>query len=235
MKPDPELPTEPFTADGLERLLERAEHDAAASEELDLLCDVAAAAELERGRLARPLEPRPPALLGRQWLLAVAATVLFALVLAVWYLGQERAGPRARDLARTEPPVYVASELRAPGEERADAFERAMERYAAGEYERASLALSVWLEAHPEHGPARFYLAAAREQLGLGTDAEADYRRVAREQPGLLGEHARWRLAQLSLARDDAASARTELEVLAAGAGSFAALARELLARLDEP
>ena len=113
-----------------------------------------------------------------------------------------------------------------------DAFERAMERYTAGEYDPAARALSTWLEAHPEHGPARFYLAAAREQLGQPSEAEADYRRVAEEQEGSLGEHARWRLANLLLARGEVQRARSELERLTSSTAGFAAQARELLERL---
>ena len=226
----PPSSTDPFTDEGFLQLVERAEQDPAASQELDLLADVLAAAELEHERLSRAPAPQPPSF-AWQGKLAAAATILFLAVLGFWLLDRRREGTPA-SLADRSAPRYLAAALREPDEPLDDAFERAMERYTAGEYDPAARALSTWLEAHPEHGPARFYLAAAREQLGQPSEAEADYRRVAEEQEGSLGEHARWRLANLLLARGEVQRARSELERLTSSTAGFAAQARELLERL---
>ena len=227
MKSAAERPEDAFTADGIEQLLARAEREPAASAELDFLADLVAAAEL--AHLAPPARVRPT-LLARQWLLAVAASALFVGALALWFVRREH-GPLSR-LAEHDAPRYVAAELRDPERPRDEAFPHAMERYAARDWAGAAEELAFLLEAQPAHGPARFYSAAAHEQLGELAVAESDYRRVAAEQTGLLAEHARWRLANLLLAREDVAGACAELEPLAAGAGAFAANARALLTRL---
>src|SRR5262245_36595132 len=158
MRRESENPSEPFADDGLERLIERAERDPGASEELDFLADLVAAAELERPRLERPQEPAPlvsQLLLERQWIWAVAASVLFAGVLCVWFLRGHQEPRRARDLAQREAPRYIASDLRTD-ETAGDPLAGAMQRYATGDYSGAAEGLAAWLDSHPEHGPARF-------------------------------------------------------------------------------
>src|SRR5262249_41640353 len=147
--------------------------------------------------VARPaprLAGERPAQLARSWWLAAAASVLFVAALSLWFA--RRAAPvPLRELAERTAPRYVEANLRGNEEPEYVPFPKAMMRYTAGDYAGAADALARLLEDEPEHGPARFYLAAAREQLGELDAAQSDYRRVADEQPGLLGEHARWRLA----------------------------------------
>jgi hypothetical protein len=223
-----------FESDGLERTLERAEHDPRASEELDFLADLVAAAELERARLARPPEPAQegPRYLVRPWILAAAASVLFVFALGAWLFTRgERSS--VQSLASTAPPRFVAAELRDPDASSREAFERAMEPYSRAEWASAKQALAQWLSAHAEHGPARFYLAAAEEQLGELGPAEEHYRAAARAPDALLAEHARFRLALLQLRRGEVSLARAELAALAAGGGELARNARELLEELE--
>lgn len=223
-----------FDRDGLERVLARAENEPRASEELDFLADLVAAAELERARLARQPAPatEAPRYLVRPWLLAAAASVLFVLALGAWILtrGERRS---LESLASAAPPRFVAAELRDPDESSRDGFERAMEPYACGEWAVAKRALEQWLSTRPEHGPARFYLAAAEEQLGELGPAEEHYRAAAGAPDTLLSEHARFRLALVMLRRGDIARARTELDALRDGGGELARNARELLDLLE--
>jgi tetratricopeptide (TPR) repeat protein len=230
MKPDVDL----FDRDGIERLLDAAERDPRASEELDFLADLVAAAELERGRLARKAAPLRAARrsLSRPWLLAAAASVLLLLALGAWLLA--RGGERpTHSLAAGEPPRFVASELRDPDSARDGEFARAMEPYVRADWTTATLALEEWLHARPDHGPAHFYLAAAREQLGELDTAEEHYEAARRAPDELLSDHARFRLALLLLRRGELERARAELGALQAGGGELARNAGELLGELE--
>jgi hypothetical protein len=222
--------SEPFDARDIDQLLEQAERDPEASAELEFLASVAAAAELVRassGGLAhRPAEPRRAV---RPRILAAVASVL--LVLGAWFL---REHTRPVNLARivAEAPPYVASELRGDGRERD--FAKAMEPYAHGDWNGARAALETFLRERPGHGPARFYLAAVREQLAEPGAAEALYREVTGVPDPLLAGHARLRLAALLMARGGVQAARAELEALAREDGELAPNARELLRTLPE-
>ena len=218
----------------LERLLERAERDPAASAELDFLADLVAAVELERPLLEAELVAaerrarvqRPP------WIwIAVAAALLVAAGLAFWLRTGQGQPARPRDLALCEAPRYIPALLRSPEVADQEAFPRAMEPYTRGDFAAARASLQELLAREPQQDVARFYLAAAEEQLGVLDAAEGDYRRVASEADGYLAEHALWRLANLLLARDDVARARVELERLRALDGAFVRNASELLER----
>ena len=225
-----------FDPEGLERALARAEQDPRASEELDFVADLVAAAELERKHLARPperaVEQAP--LLGRPWILAAAASVLFLLALGAWFLSRDGERRTLQSLALADPPRFVAAELRDPEASLADAFAAAMEPYTRGDWAGARRALEEWLSAHPEHGPAHFYLAAACEALGDGALAEQHYELAARAPDALLADHARLRLALLWLQRGELERARAQLAVLSTGEGELARNARELLDEISE-
>lgn len=232
---DDERPEDPFEEQGLERLLMRAERDPEASARLDFLADVVAAAELERASLARDLpEERAPARRSPRsisWLLLAAVAGLLAVLWLAWP-GDARRDPRL--LAGREAPRYLPSELRAPGpDELSDrigsAFAEAMEPYGHGDWNGAASALEAFLALHPEHLPAHFYLAAAREQLGDVTGAEAHYRRAAEASDALLSEHARFRLALLWWARGESERARRALTALRDEGGELAGNARAAL------
>jgi len=220
--------------DDFERWLKRSEQDPAASEELDFQADLVAALERERARAARPsvlvtVRRRSHA---RRWTWVAAASVLLAAALVLWFRREPPQALRVSDLAQRSPPLYVAAELRSPDAPVASAFPSAMERYSAGDWAGARRGLEECLERSPGHGPTRFYLAACLEQLGDLDRAASEYRRVAEEQPGFLGEHGRWRLVQVLLQGGDVAGAKSELARLAEGNGTFAPNAREQLSAL---
>ena len=220
----------------LERLLERAERDPAASAELDFLADLCAAAELERPALEAALAAAPDRRERTQrrpriWL-AAAAVLLVASGLTLWFRAGRTEPVRARDLAERAAPRYFAVELRSPEVPGADALQLALEPYARGDYGAARATLEALLRASPDQPVARFYLAAAEEQLGELDSAEANYRNAATGADGYLAEHALWRLANLLLARDDVVHARAELEHLRDLNGAFGRNASELLERL---
>jgi len=234
-------------AAAFERLLERAERDPAVSAELDLVADLAAAAELERERLLASVPPRRGraehgARTGaggrspRRWLAVAAALAAGVLALIVFGPFGGPRGPARVELAAlgaAAPPPFVASELRSAGSALADEFSAAMRPYAAGDWAAADGALTDFLAAHPEHGPARLYRGAARAELGQLARALEDFEAVAATATGFLGEHARWRAALIDLLREDAAAARARLELLRDDGGAFAPNATALLERLE--
>jgi len=218
-----------FEERGFERLLERAERDPAASQELDLLADLVAAAELERARLSRAPEPVSalPGLFARPWVFAAAASLLFLFALGLWFVRGGAVRPSA--LAVLTPPAFVAGTLRDPEAAKDAAFLGAMEPYGAGDWPAAVAALDALLAARPQHGPARFYRAAAREQLGELARAAEDYALAAQAPDALLAEHARFRLANLWLRGGELERARALLGELRDGGGELARNAAELL------
>ncbi|NOT29710.1 MAG: hypothetical protein HOP15_04580, partial [Planctomycetes bacterium] len=137
MKSESDLSPDLFEADGLERLLERAERDPAASAELDLLADLVAAAEFERAHLTLRRAPPEDRRTLRSWILAAAASVLFLFALGLWYFGA-KPGSAERALAALAAPRYVAAELRGENEALSTAFARAMEPYARGDWAAAA-------------------------------------------------------------------------------------------------
>jgi tetratricopeptide (TPR) repeat protein len=218
MKPGSDL----FDEDGLARMLERAERDPRAAD------------ELERARLQRPAPPvrdLPPPL-ERPWFLAAAAAALVLLALGAWLAGRDDRRDSRRALASNGPPPYLTAELRAP-DAPDDGFARAMEPYVRGDWSAAAGALGAWVRTRPEHGPGWFYLAAVEEALGTLDTAAEHYRAATRAPDALLADHARWRLALLLVRRDRWEDARAELEVLRAGGGELASNARALMAELE--
>lgn len=218
-----------FEERGFERLLERAERDMAASQELDLLADLVAAAELEKARLQRAPEPASalPGLLARPWIFAAAASLLFLFAMGLWFARARAVRPAA--LAVLTPPAFVHGTLRAPDATLDEVFARAMEPYVKRAWPAAVTALDALLAERAQHGPARFYRAAALEQLGELARAAADYERVAQVPDALLAEHARFRLANLYLRNGELERARALLSELRAGGGELARNAAELL------
>lgn len=223
---------DPFDERNLERLLERAEQDPVLSEQLDFQADLVAAAELRRAELVPASAPRGTSSRRRRvlWLAAAALLVLSAsaaLWFRPWFLGGDGSAG-ARLLAARDAPRYVTAELRSPDEPQ-EVFSRTMEPYVRGAWPQAARQLETFLQEHPEHGPARFYLAAATEQLGDLASAEADYLRVAAVSDTLLAQHARLRLALLWLTRGEIERARGALEALQEEGGELDGTAREWL------
>lgn len=231
---DDERPDDLFEDEGLERWLSRAERDPETSARLDFLADVAAAVEFEREALARDLplgsKPGRRAASWRPWLLVAVAAGLLALLWLAWPAHDE--GPASRLVAERAAPRYVPSDLRASGSD--DPFARAMEPYGRGDWSGAARDLEALFAADPENGPAHFYLAAAREQLGELEPAEAHYRQAAASPDTLLSEHARLRLALLWWARGEKERARQELTRLDEAGGELSGNARAALRELTE-
>jgi len=222
-------PLDPLEPADLARLLARAETDPRASEELDLWADVAAAAELERERL-QPARPAA-AIIRRPWLVPLAASILFAVALGLWFARRAAPGGAARLAELRRAPPYVVAELRAPGDP-PEAFQTAMSAYSNGDWPSAVADLGAFLANQPDHGPARFYRGAAREQLGELEGAAADYASVAEVPDPLLAGHARLRLALVHLASGERERAHDELAALAREPGELQPTARALLTEL---
>jgi tetratricopeptide (TPR) repeat protein len=221
---------DPFDPAGLEELLARAESDPEAARELDFVADLVAAAERERAVLAPPPVPARPR--SGLWLGLAAAVVLAALALALWR-GRDGSGTSRALLAELGAPRYVAGELRGAEPELAAELARAMEPYVAGRHAEAVASLEALLARVGEHGPARFYLAAALEQLGELARAEAEYERAAASPDALLAEHAHLRLALLRIARGERERGRADLRALAEAGGELATSARTWLERTE--
>jgi len=209
----------------IERLLAASERDGDLAAEIDLAERAPAAFATDRSSASTPA-PRS-ARGARRWL----APLIAAAGLLAW-LSWPRAG--SADLADRGPPPYAAVALRDGGTDLAQAFAAAMEPYAAGDHAAAVEALTRFLEGHPGHAPARFYRAAAHEQLGRLEAAAEELAAVASGADGLLADHARWRLANVRLLGDEPDRARAVLREMLRRGGPFSEPAAALLRRLGE-
>jgi len=231
-----------LSAEEIELLLERAATDPEASRELDLVCDLHAAAESEQSLLLDSIAPTEgPRHLPRRNSLRIAAgiTGLAAAAMLLW-LGLRTGGiqspePSSETVAVVEsvPPAYVPLELRAADTNLAERFRAAMEGYTLRDWPRTVSDLTGFMAQSPEHAPALFYRAAAHEALGDDSAAAEDYRASAASAAGPVSEHARWRLAQLEIRLGHVDMARVLLNQLLDSRSSFALNAEALLSDLD--
>lgn len=203
--------------------LAHVERCAECSRELDFLADVLAAAE-------RVPEVRRSSRRHRVvWVAGLAAAA--ALVL---YLARDPRSTSVRGFAIDRSiPRFVEADLRAPNEPLARAFVLAMDPYTRQDFGGAVESLSAFLAKHADHGPARFYRGIAALETGDRARAAEDFAAVAASNTGYLGEHARWRLANLRLLEERRGEAVAILRDLRDAGGEFAPNAAALLAKLD--
>ncbi len=224
--PDPSpvsLWTGELTPKEIDLVLQQAEDDPQASAELELACELARWAQDAPHQRAAPR-----ALAWRAWL--AAGVVL--LVAGLWWMRTPHQGPAEPWIPA--PPRFVVLQLRGAADPLGTAFSAAMESYPSGDFERTLEALTLFLERHPDHGPAHFYRGACLDQLGRFQEAQRSYAETAQRSTGFLSERARWHWALSALAAGDRPQALERLAQLIAEDGEFAANARELSATLGD-
>ncbi len=215
----PRLAVGELDAPASQAALEHVERCTECSRELDFLADLLVAAE--KAPEVQRARPRRIAL----WIAGLAAAA--ALVL---YLARDARSTLTIDRSI---PRFVEADLRAPDDPLARAFTQAMAPYARGDFVGAVVSLSEFLKAHPDHGPARFYRGVAEQESGDRASAAEDFTAVGAASTAYLGEHARWRLANLFLLEGRGDEAAAILRELRDARGEFAPNAARLLDALD--
>lgn len=220
-------------AEGSRRVLEHVEGCAACSQELDALAGLV-------GALAERVDARRAESARREWhrWAGLAAAAALLVLFGGWLASRRAASPGAEHVAALvdrRPITAPASLLRGDGAQRGAAFERGMEAYRAGDYARASRELAAL---HAERAGDRLvglYLGIALLQSRDAADSERAARlfEEIQDAPGLLGERARWYLANARLAAGDVDGARRVLEALVDADGDYEPNARALLEALD--
>jgi len=172
---------------------------------------------------------------------ALAATIVAAFLgFRIWQQGaapaqgssqsQPAMPQRAADLAQMADlalPPFRATTVR--GESKKGRFDVGMQAYAAGNCPAAIDALARVPAASERATVAQFYAAACRMKLADYAGAAQGFEAIARAGDSAFQEAAMYYLAQTELARNDAGSARSELEQVVALDGDFALRARRQL------
>lgn len=208
--------------------LDQLEACADCSAELDLVADVVAAGE--RGAIQVTLGDRRPILR----LLPLAAAAAAVLALYLWIpSGGPQEGPKTfADLARLEP-LPAAGLVARSGDPEIDALlDAAMERYAAGDFAAAEKELAAAAALEPDRSLVHLYLGIARLQTGRPIEAIPALEEAARTGEDLVGERARWYLANALLAVGRTNGALVELEAIVDEGGDYELNARDLIAAL---
>jgi len=222
-------------------VLDHVEACASCSRELDLLADLVRLEAEPRALQSTRGEGRTAALpRKRPWRWARRIAVAAALLLLALGLFDRAFDPsggavRPADLAALADrslPSFVAAELRGPEAGLASEFELAMQGWQGPDLGAVESSLTRFLDAHPDHAPARFYRGVARRDLDRLDEARADLRSAVDRAQGPLREHALWCLAQTELLSGDAESAREALRTLRDSGGDYAECALALEERL---
>jgi tetratricopeptide (TPR) repeat protein len=181
-----------------------------------------------RARTAATARRRPLRFRPAPQLLALAATVVAGVGAAILL---SRPGP-AEGLFRQNFEPYPSTHpvVRGGGTAGSPA---ALTLYEAGDYKGALGQLEESLRRDPNDPVTRFYAGVCRLALGRTRDAALDLEQVLRLGPEDLRAPAEWYLALAHLRANDPASARADLERIAASEGFYGQRARALLAELD--
>jgi len=208
--------------DLVDNLLDHLDGCEPCSQEFDLAADLATlgapVAELRPVATPDPVRRRP---LLRMVLPAAAAA---ALLLTIVGRGSD---PPVSSLASLEALHYPTSVLRGGDD---DLRRAAMERYQAGDFERAAAELGALAQENDQDALAHFYGGLALLQLDRMTDAQTALTAAVAASEGLLRERALWYLANTELALEQGQRAQTTLERLIGLDGEYVLDAR---AKLD--
>jgi hypothetical protein len=143
-----------------------------------------------------------------------------------------QAAQQIAQLADLQLPVYRVATLRDGSE--GTAFERGMKQYAAGDCTGARRTLAKVDAQGPDGLAAQFYSGVCAMHAGDFTGASSLLRSVASTGDSPEQESAWYYLAQISLARSDAADARQELDHVLSLHGDLEDQARKQLAQLPQ-
>ncbi len=142
--------------------------------------------------------------------------------------------PKLSGLADLEPPLYVPLLLRGQ-DRRGDArFDRAMARYAQGEYRAAALGLRELTRGRDDAPELLFFLGVSELAAGETEAALSTLGSCAASGAAPHEAAARYYLAQAHTVRSEPEAARAELRAVERLGGAYLERARRALRRLDE-
>jgi tetratricopeptide (TPR) repeat protein len=144
------------------------------------------------------------------------------------------ANPSSAQLARFEPPRYEPLTLRGMPDEATARFQRGMEHYRKGEYERAVEHLRIAAGLDPEAAHAQFFLGISLLVLKQDDAAIDRLRRTIALGDSPYLEEAHFYLAKAFLRRNDIGAAETELKKLIQLRGSGSGEAKRLLTQVQK-
>ncbi|HEY1495240.1 MAG TPA: hypothetical protein VGF49_11900 [Candidatus Solibacter sp.] len=188
-----------------------------------------------REMASAPAQPR------RQWAGGVTAIAAGILVVIGVSLAPRNTAPDAptataagaslAELARLEPPGYIAPGLRGAETSAETLFREAMEAYQRRDYAGAIAGLRASLRVDPEAAAPRFFLGASELLTGRTVDGMNDLGRVAASNSPF-AEEARFDLAKGYLMLGRRREALVLLRIVESQGGDFAAQAHGLIDRI---
>ena len=140
-------------------------------------------------------------------------------------------GATLAELARLEPPAYVAPGLRGAETTAETLFREAMEAYLRRDYAGAIAGLRASLRMDPEAAAPRFFLGASELLTGRTVDGMNDLGRVAASNSAF-AEEARFDLAKGYLMLGRRREAVVLLRIVESQGGDFASQAHSLIERI---
>lgn len=115
-----------------------------------------------------------------------------------------------------------------PTEKPRSSFDRAMRPYERGDFAGAQRRLTSFVEKHPQHAEAHFYLGVSWLQLGRSQEAIAPLQAAARWAEGRAGEEAHWYLALAHLKNGQFSPALEQFDAVIRLSGRHASEAQRL-------
>ncbi len=143
------------------------------------------------------------------------------------------AAPSFEELARVEAPPYSATVLRGAEDESDEAFRKAMQRYAKGDYAGATPGLLAAAQSSPRSPKLNFYLGACYLLTGQTESAIEFLRKTISLGDTAYGEQAHFYLAKAYLKSGQVPEAKAELQKTVRLGGSRKADAGEILHKLQ--
>jgi tetratricopeptide (TPR) repeat protein len=145
---------------------------------------------------------------------------------------QPPSAPSLEELARVTPPPYSAMVLRGAEDEGQDAFRKAMQFYAKGDYANAIPSLRAEAKASPRTASFNFYLGACYLLTGQTDPAIESFRKTVSLGDPVYSESAHFYLAKAYLRKKEVAGAEDELQKTVRLHGSLETEAGEILRQL---
>ena len=173
------------------------------------------------------------------WLGAAAAIAAIAS-LGLWMTraqglagaASQPSGPFA-ELARFDPPKYVAPAFTGPEDDARRAFEAAMTHYVKGNYRGAIGGLRRAIDLDPASSHARLFLGVSLLLTGDAAGGVTELEGLLAVGPAPYVEESYFYLAKGLLRTGNVTKTRQALEMLLAFGGKYQAQAKKLLSRLD--
>jgi tetratricopeptide (TPR) repeat protein len=164
--------------------------------------------------------------------LAVAATVLVAVVITVFfYVRQNRI--TNMDLFSEYYKSFVKSEKVFEVVRSSDDFYYAVKVFEAGDYARAALLFIQFTDSSEFRAYASFYAGLTCIQLGKWEDAIASLKDASESDDIQIKDVARWYLGLCLLRIDDSGAAREQFKILASSKNEYTTRSRRILRKIQ--